>query len=378
MLILLLALSCDDEQSVDRRGELIEASDTPLSLPLSLTASWFNDLGLSDATLPQYDIQVYSITYYTVNADGKSVPASGAVYVPVNTSGRSLPLLSIHHGTTFERDQVASVNAYYNSESIWAATNGFLVSCPDGLGLGVSEEVHPYILAEGSATATIDMLRAVKTFAGENNIPLNNQLFLAGYSEGGYVTMATHKFIEEYYSDEFTVTASAPMAGPYDVRLMADLVLDGPTYDNPGYFGYIFVAYRTVYNLPPISDIFQSPYAGYIDFLYDGSHSGGEINDSLTVVLSDLFTPDFLSDFHGNGVSDLKAALDENDVSHWTATAPVHLFHGLDDMTVPYAISVATAEVMSLPLASFPGDHGGAAVACLDSAFAWLESYVTP
>ncbi len=378
LLALVFTLSCDTNQTEDRRGELVDVSETPLSLPLSLTASWFNNLGLSEATLPQYDIMVYSLTYRTINHQGNSVLASGAVYVPVSTDGHSFPLISIHHGTTFERDKVASVSAYHNSESIWAAANGFVVSCPDGLGLGVSDEIHPYILAEGSATAAIDMLRAVKTFARNNDIPLNDQLFLAGYSEGGYVTMATHKTIEEYYSDEFTVTASAPMAGPYDIRFMADLVIGSDTYDNPGYFGYIFVAYKDVYDLPPISAIFQEPYAGYIDFLYDGTHSGGEINDSLTTVLADLFTPEFLAGFRGDGYTDLKTAMEDNDVAHWAPSAPVRLFHGMDDVTVPYAVSVAAAENMSLPLVSFPGDHGGAAIACIDSAYAWLESFVTP
>ena len=61
----------------------------------------------------------------------------------------------------------------------------------------------------------IDMLRAVKHFCNQNNfIQFNEQLFLEGYSEGGYVTMAAVKEIEENLSDEFNITMSFPMVEP--------------------------------------------------------------------------------------------------------------------------------------------------------------------
>jgi hypothetical protein len=61
------------------------------------------------------------------------------------------------------------------------------------------------------------MLRAARSFCASNNIGLNGQLFLAGYSQGGHTEMALHRELERYHTNEFAVTASAAMAGPYDM-----------------------------------------------------------------------------------------------------------------------------------------------------------------
>ena len=38
----------------------------------------------------------------------------------------------------------------------------------------------------------------------------NGQLFITGYSEGGYTTLSAQKLIEEEHPYEFNITASAP------------------------------------------------------------------------------------------------------------------------------------------------------------------------
>lgn len=79
----------------------------------------------------------------------------------------------------------------------------------------------------------------------------NNQLFLAGYSEGGYATLATQKTIEENYQNELTVTASAFGAGAYDMLGTAKELLDSNnpaalTY--PAYVAFVLKAYDTIYS----------------------------------------------------------------------------------------------------------------------------------
>lgn len=51
--------------------------------------------------------------------------------------------------------------------------------------------MHPYLLAAPSAAAVIDLLTAAKYWRQTQRILDNKQLFLAGYSEGAYVSMAT-------------------------------------------------------------------------------------------------------------------------------------------------------------------------------------------
>ena len=69
-----------------------------------------------------------------------------------------------------------------------------------------------------------------------NFIQFNEQLFLEGYSEGGYVTMAAVKEIEENLSHEFNITMSFPMAGAYDLSgVLVDLMLSEEVYPDPYY-----------------------------------------------------------------------------------------------------------------------------------------------
>ena len=58
------------------------------------------------------------------------------------------------------------------------------------MGLGSSPGFHPYLHARSEATASVDMLRAGRNYCASNNIGLNGQVFLAGYSQGGHTEMA--------------------------------------------------------------------------------------------------------------------------------------------------------------------------------------------
>ena len=50
-----------------------------------------------------------------------------------------------------------------------------------------SEGLHPYQIKDPYGTDVVDLLRAANHFSNENNnFQINSQVFLAGYSEGGY------------------------------------------------------------------------------------------------------------------------------------------------------------------------------------------------
>ena len=67
---------------------------------------------------------------------------------------------------------------------------------PDYLGLGSSPSYQGYGHARSEATCVVDALRAGRSLCASNNVTLNGQLFLTGYSEGGQVTMAAHRELE--------------------------------------------------------------------------------------------------------------------------------------------------------------------------------------
>lgn len=338
---------------------------------------WNIDIGM----IPENDVKVFSIIYETVDWNNQIREASGALYIPDIESTKGFPLLSSHHGTETKRDRVASVTPLYGFEALFAASTGYVTGSPDYLGLGVSADVlHPYIHAS-VAHGVIDFVRAIRNYCCENDVVLNGQLFLSGYSEGGYVTMATHKAMEEQFPEEFVITASAPMSGPYDVLGTALELFAETTFPYPSYFGYVVTAYSSIYGWDRMNEFFQSPYAENMQDLFDGTHTLGEINNALTTIVKDLFQPKFIADFIGQEEQEIKTVFIENSLFDWTPLAPIRLFHGDADDAVPYSNALTAFQGLSANGANIKlitivdADHGGAVLPSIAGAKKWFDTF---
>jgi hypothetical protein len=171
----------------------------------------------------------YKLTYGTQNTTGGLVRASGLVCLPTPVSSNR-PVVSYQHGTIF-LDSDAPSHLLTSPDGLIGAVLaglGFISVLPDYLGFGDSASMlHPYLHAETLSSATVNMNRAARTFFTDPAISAttNGQLFLAGYSEGGYATLATQRVMEQSLSAEFSVTASEPGDGPYDLTGTAAYVV---------------------------------------------------------------------------------------------------------------------------------------------------------
>jgi len=297
--------------------------------------------------LANYSVRSYKIIYSTVDTDGEQIRASGLLSIPDKASGMKSPLLSYQHGTIFT-DAKAPSNDSASIDGIGVlAGAGYIVSSPDYLGYAESTQIlHPYVHAESLASASVDMLRAVKMFLDNQNIAINDQLFLAGYSEGGYATLALQKEIQDNLSNELITTASAAGAGPYDLTESTKFLANNPVSDNPSYMNFVIKAYDTIYKLNKIDEMYQAPYRTIINTSFDGSLSGSQIRALLPSSPADLFEPEFLTLLQGSGSHPLKDALALNNIYDWTPEAPTRLYHGVLDEVVPYANSVKAQETM--------------------------------
>ncbi len=285
-----------------------------------------------------YPVNAYKITYNTVSYDGTTPTfATGALFVPQGTACKT-PLISYQHGTTTYRYGVSS---YLSGEIVIGlaeATDGYTIAMPDYLGLGDGPGIHPYIHAASEATASLDLLRATREAQDSLDFTLNGQLFLVGYSQGGHATMALHRMIETDFSDEFTVTASAPMSGPYDVSgVQADVIVNDSVYSQPGYLPYILQSYNTVYNLfVDYADVFQPPYDITLPPLLDGTHGMGELNAAMPSIPNQIMIPEVLDSFINNQDHYFRVALRDNDVYDWTPVSPIKMFYCEADDEVYY------------------------------------------
>ena len=331
-----------------------------------------------------YTVDVIKVTYWTVDAGGALVEASGALYLPEGAT--SPPLLSLHHGTETERDAVASEGPTNSLEGVvglfTTSGYGYITCVPDYLGLGVSNILHPYIHAGLSSSAVIDFIRATKRYCDNNDIPIGNELFLGGYSEGGYVTLATQKDMEQHFSSEFDITAVAPMAGPYDLVSTVETVLQYTNYENPGYMAYLFLSYDNIYGWGRVADVFNAPYAGMLPGLFDGSHSLEDINAQLPSDITQLVRSAFLSNYLGGNEPVIESAFQENTLLDWTPMAPIRFYHGSADVTVPYQNSVTAYDSLTangganIELITVPGGtHETTAPLVILDAIDWFESF---
>jgi pimeloyl-ACP methyl ester carboxylesterase len=290
----------------------------------------------------KHGIIIYKITYKTT-FNGESQLASGLVSIP--TGEGSFPVISYQNGTNTLHSNAPSVNPNYDYYILLEAiaSTGFVISMPDYLGFGSSDNMfHPYLHKESTVQTVLDMLRAVKELATVRAFSLNNDLYLTGYSQGGWATMQVQKAIEDEFSSEFNLKASAPGAGPYDLNFIKTYILSQETYPMPYYFGYL---YNGLINLddeavPPIGEVFSAPYNSLIPTLFDGSNSGEEINAQLTTEVAELFTENFRFNYKTDALfNSLTEILEDNSIEAWNTSIPTRIIHGKADTYVPAIIS---------------------------------------
>lgn len=320
-------------------GDIVSVTQIA-SVTKAETAAVFNAAAVP--LTPAHDLKIYKIDYLTPDESGALIKASGALVVPQNLPAPA-PLLSSQHGTTTLKSDVASTaplagQPYGRLEALVFGTAGYITILPDYIGYGDSgNRFHPYLHANTLANAVVNLIRAAKTYCNSNSIPLSSRLFLEGYSEGGYATMAATREIQEKYGDELTITASAPMAGPYDLSTSLLDVLNSPTYPSPGFVAFAFWAYNRVYSLNLLNQVFVPVFASKMDTLFDGTHDiATDINPALSTEIAVLFQSQFLTDFRGSGAVLLKSRIAENNLHDWTPSVSMRLIHCKGDDIVAF------------------------------------------
>ncbi len=303
----------------------------------------FKDVDISFIKDIANDVEVYTIRYNTVFKEEKII-ASGLVVVP--KSDKKFPVISLQNGTTVEHKKAPTVN-YKNSMLQFLniiASTGFIVAMPDYLGFGASEQItHPYLDKESTVQSIIDMLKAVKELTrGKIRAKSNKDLYIAGYSQGGWSTLCLQKALELQNPEMFNLVASSCGAGPYSLEIVTDFVLSQEIYEMPFFLAYVFntMVQTGKIDQATIDKVVKEPYADKITTLFDGIRTGGEINGELSKKIKDFLTEDFIENYKTS--PDFKVIRDElqrNSVAFWKTSIPTKLFHGTTDTYVPFATS---------------------------------------
>lgn len=349
VVIALVALySCDKTDSdPDENEKYIISSEIKTSISTKDAVANFTALspelapGLS--FLIKSDVEIRKVVYKTSFQD-KTIQASGLVCLPKNQG--NYPIFSFQNGTNTMHSEAPTES--YNDELFSLigsiAAMGFVVIIPDYIGFGASANIsHPYIHAKSSNQSILDFIRATKELCLNDkiNAKTSNDLFLFGYSQGGWATLNVQKDIETNYKSEFNLVASSCGAGPYSIDFLNSYITSQPEYKTPYFLAYVVNSYRLLGLITnPLTDYFNEPYASKIPGLFDGKHTGGSINAALTPNLANLFTPEYLTQYSTSPkFLGLRTAMTANSIEAWDIQTPTRLYHGANDQVIPVSMS---------------------------------------
>lgn len=292
----------------------------------------------SASFLIPYSVDAYKIIYSTIDANENKILASGLLSIPRKEISEKSPFLSYQHASIFLDEHAPSNSSTQASSIMTLAGTGYIVSAPDFIGYGASaDRIHPYLHAKTLASASIDMIRASYTFLNTNHIQTNSQLFITGYSEGGYASLALQKHIQEDYSDEFLITAVAAGAGPFDLSNTAQIIANKAINDEPAFISYLLKSYDSVYNLGKVDEMYQAQYVDTINTSFNGQNSQSTINRKLSDDPAKLFNTPFLTSLRALDNHALNQKIALNNIYDWKPTSPTRFYHGPNDETVPYS-----------------------------------------
>lgn len=244
---------------------------------LSASASGAQLLRISGA--PSCGIDFYYIKFWTVGAVNEMTESSGGLMVPTGAApacSGPRPIVLYAHGTQFEKAfNIADITNATNTEgaliAAMFAAQGYIVVAPNYAGYDISTlGYHPFLNATQQSGEMMDALAAARTalptiFSAATSD--SGALFISGYSEGGFVAMATQRAMEAVGKK---VTAAAPMSGPYAPEALFDAAFFGnvnlgSTLFTPFVTTSYQHAYGNIYAMP--ADFYSATYATGIDTL---------------------------------------------------------------------------------------------------------------
>lgn len=238
-------------------------------------------------------VDFHYIQYGTVDGGNPALPAttagsqqptsaSGALMVPTGPVGicsGPRPILLYAHGTATDRNtNLADITNPNNAEgaliAAMFAAYGYIVVAPNYAGYDSSPlPYHPFLNADQQSKEMIDALTAARKALG--NISAagttdNGKLFVTGYSQGGFVALATMRALQ---AAAISFDGAGPMSGPYALVAFGDAVFSGKVNLGSTVFAPMIAAsyqrqFGNIYtSATDTTNIFAAPYAATIDAL---------------------------------------------------------------------------------------------------------------
>lgn len=308
----------------------------------------------------RYGCDFYKVRYTSQDAVGRRDTLSGLLAIP-NDNKWAYPLLVYQHGTSDCKTCVPSRFGTAGGEEgelgLLFSGLGFISFLPDYVGMGDGRGFQTYVHYKSTVQATEDMLQACEKWMSNNNIFFHDQLFITGYSQGGYASMAYQKYVEE--NNLRSVTAAAHLSGPYNLSgVMKDLIIGDKEYNYVAYLPNTFLGFNEAEKIfDNLEDVFRPEYIPDIISYYEGRLSLTQLNIRLIQKLvvntgkritKGMLNPSIIDSLNNSPNHILNRILRENDVHNWTPKEPTRIFYCSADDQVPFMNSIVAFDTMKL------------------------------
>ena len=326
---------------------------------MSLSALALSDYiknGLISALDLKYSqVSAFRVEYMTANPyrPSEEIKASGLILLP--SAQEPLPLLVYFYPTLLYKSWAPSLIPPFSLSMdpledyrlmlIFLALQGYIVIVPDHIGYGSSaDKPHPY-LHKKSVMQTRAFLQSSVEALKERGLPIQKELFIMGYSQGGHGALAFAEAVQNSPIG-FEIKAVGAGGGPYDLlytvqeQLSQKEILKLVT-------APLLQSYSYIYNWDLNDIVKRESYSDDISQVYKWDSLEQAVK-SLPSSVNSLFHSQFLRGIKSKRDNFYQRALEENSVYDWDPHFPLLLFHVQKDDIVPYKnMEIAYRSLMS-------------------------------
>lgn len=342
-----------------------------------------------DYTPARNGLRLYRITYDSVVPERGNAPtvASGLLAIP-DTEAGTYPMLSYQHGTVYERQQVPSFPEQSPETQLALAQfggQGYVVIGADYFGMGISTEAEGYMVKGSHQQATYDMLMASRAVLAHMGIG-TPQLFLGGWSQGGFVTMA---MLEKLESAGVAVDAAATASAPVDVFAALSGFLNFPRPNDADWVTSLFIlssfSFENYYDVPGLArslindDYYEVSRKAYEREPFDAADVPTDVR---ALVREEYFDPHFFANSsYGRLVREHAHAyrwVIESPVANYYGEADEAISVGIGRLAATYQHAIGAGNEKVQAISAGQTSHRGTYATSVPAWKEWFDSLLVP
>lgn len=280
-------------------------------------------------------VKLYRVSYPSVVPEqgNRPIAATGLLAVP-DTADTTFPMVSYQHGTVYGKEQVPSFPEQSPETQLMIAQfagQGYLVTGADYFGMGASKEPEGYLVKASHQQATYDMLVASRAVLADLKLA-DSKLFLSGWSQGGFVTLA---MLERLEAVGMPVKAATTASAPADAMVAFNGFLNFPRKIDASWITTIFIlnvfSFENYHNIPGLARALLTDETYEISrkaYLREPFNQNDVPTDLRKLIRPEYFDAQFFANSaYGRLVAQTSAY-------RWLIKTPVKTFYGLTDEAI--------------------------------------------